>query len=202
MVKIQGFDEYPYLQLFEGDVESITSVVRDTIPAWMRPVVWEIGCWGGATTLLLMELLKPTSLNCVDTFDGRGSILQDAAKGRDIMALLRENLSHFDCPANIYLADSKVFCQFVADESADVIFVDGDHRYEGVLADIRGWYPKLKPSGVIMGHDFDGKTYDEDLVNKDNDNGYHHGVVKAVLGQFPGVQNNGRVWYHVKNDQG
>lgn len=36
---------------------------------------------------------------------------------------------------------------------ADVLFIDGDHTYEGCMADIENWYPKLLPGGQMLFHD-------------------------------------------------
>jgi hypothetical protein len=51
----------------------------------------------------------------------------------------------------------------------DFVYIDGNHSYRAVAEDIRAWWPKIRPGGVLGGHDF----Y----------NGYaraHDGVVKAV----------------------
>jgi SAM-dependent methyltransferase len=40
------------------------------------------------------------------------------------------------------------------DGSLDLVFLDADHRREFVLADIAAWWPKLKPGGVLCGHDY------------------------------------------------
>lgn len=40
------------------------------------------------------------------------------------------------------------------DESIDCIFIDGDHRYEAVIADLSAWFPKLKPGCLIIGDDY------------------------------------------------
>jgi len=37
---------------------------------------------------------------------------------------------------------------------ADLIFIDGDHRYCGVTADIPAALLLLKPGGVLCGHDY------------------------------------------------
>lgn len=44
--------------------------------------------------------------------------------------------------------------QDFADESLDCIFIDGNHRYEQVLADLKQWYPKLKRGGTMAGDDY------------------------------------------------
>jgi glycosyltransferase involved in cell wall biosynthesis len=43
----------------------------------------------------------------------------------------------------------------VADESLDFIFLDGDHTAGAVAADVRAWWPKLKPGGMLSGHDWE-----------------------------------------------
>jgi hypothetical protein len=40
------------------------------------------------------------------------------------------------------------------DKSLDFVFIDGDHRYECVKADIEAWLPKVKPGGILAGHDY------------------------------------------------
>jgi predicted O-methyltransferase YrrM len=39
------------------------------------------------------------------------------------------------------------------DEWFDAVFVDGDHRYEAVLQDLRAWWPKVRGGGAILGDD-------------------------------------------------
>jgi hypothetical protein len=40
------------------------------------------------------------------------------------------------------------------DEIFDFIFIDGNHFYEEVRADILAWYPKVKKGGFFSGHDY------------------------------------------------
>lgn len=35
----------------------------------------------------------------------------------------------------------------------DMVFVDGDHSYEGAKRDIETWWPRLKDGGLLCGHD-------------------------------------------------
>ena len=53
-----------------------------------------------------------------------------------------------------------------------LLFVDGDHSYPGVQADIAGWTTKIVPGGVAAFHDF--KT--EPAVARK-----HAGIKRAVL---------------------
>lgn len=40
------------------------------------------------------------------------------------------------------------------DESLDWIYIDGNHSYEAVKADLAGWYPKVARGGIVAGHDY------------------------------------------------
>ena len=41
-----------------------------------------------------------------------------------------------------------------ADESLDFVYIDGNHRLEYVIWDLVEWSKKVKPGGVIAGHDY------------------------------------------------
>eukprot|EP00890_Picochlorum_soloecismus_P006229 jgi/Picsp_1/6607/NSC_03950-R1_conserved hypothetical len=42
----------------------------------------------------------------------------------------------------------------VPDESLDYIYVDARHDYCGAFEDMSAWWPKLKPGGILAGHDY------------------------------------------------
>ena len=42
----------------------------------------------------------------------------------------------------------------VQDGSLDWVYIDGNHDYGPVLADMDAWWPKIKPEGIFAGHDF------------------------------------------------
>jgi len=47
---------------------------------------------------------------------------------------------------------------FKLDIKVDVIFIDGDHSYEGCKADIDNWYPQMAKGGVMLFHDCDATS--------------------------------------------
>jgi predicted O-methyltransferase YrrM len=40
------------------------------------------------------------------------------------------------------------------DKTFDFIWLDGDHSGEGCAVDIEAWLPKVKPGGILAGHDY------------------------------------------------
>lgn len=63
----------------------------------------------------------------------------------------------------------------------DMIFIDGDHRYEYVLKDIDKAIELVKPGGIISGHDYDMQ--------------YWEGVKRAVDEKFPTIQQEEFIWW-------
>jgi FkbM family methyltransferase len=50
--------------------------------------------------------------------------------------------------------DSVAAAAQIEDGSLDWVYIDGNHDYGPVLADMDAWWPKVKPGGVFSGHDF------------------------------------------------
>lgn len=42
----------------------------------------------------------------------------------------------------------------VADNELDLLYLDADHSYAGVMKDLEAWWPKVKTGGIVAGHDF------------------------------------------------
>ena len=56
--------------------------------------------------------------------------------------------------------------------SFDFVYLDGNHHYEFVLRDLQDFAARLKPGGLLFGHDF----FEDDFARRE-----HYGVVGAVL---------------------
>lgn len=48
--------------------------------------------------------------------------------------------------------------QAIAAASVDAVYIDANHQYASVRADIDAWLPKIRPGGYIGGHDY-GRAY-------------------------------------------
>jgi hypothetical protein len=47
-----------------------------------------------------------------------------------------------------------VASQYFDDKSVDCLFIDAGHSREAVMKDIDCWLPKMKPNGIMAGHDY------------------------------------------------
>lgn len=47
----------------------------------------------------------------------------------------------------------------VPDGSLALLYIDGDHSFEGCFADLRAWTPKVKRGGIVALHDFLNENY-------------------------------------------
>lgn len=66
------------------------------------------------------------------------------------------------------------------DHSLFFVFLDADHEYEGIRDDIAAWRNKVKPGGILSGHDYRVSAWP--------------GVAKAVDEQFSNVEHRHNSW--------
>ena len=122
----------------------------------------ELGSWLGKSAMFLGKSLKLTgkdvTLYCVDLWTGGPAHYQHVKDNyHGTMA------GHFaknvvDCGLGdiiVQIATSTLkAAHLFPDKSLKFVFVDADHSLEAVTADLEAWTPKVKPGGVIAGHDY------------------------------------------------
>jgi hypothetical protein len=50
--------------------------------------------------------------------------------------------------------DSVMAASTFLDKSLDVVYIDAEHTCDAVVRDIQAWAPKIKPGGLLCGHDY------------------------------------------------
>ncbi|CAE8637807.1 unnamed protein product [Polarella glacialis] len=82
-----------------------------------------------------------------------------------------------------------------ADGALDVVYIDADHKWWSVVSDIAAWWPKVRPGGTMMGHDFHLNAL---MEREDQPGGDTNDVPMAVIAffRFPleVVLHSGFVW--------
>lgn len=60
------------------------------------------------------------------------------------------------CPFRVHVLAmrSTVAAAWIPDGQLSFAFIDGMHTYDAVLADCRAYWPKIRPGGVLSGHDY------------------------------------------------
>lgn len=88
---------------------------------------------------------------------GKGG--KQLAAGESVYRIFLRNtfpLLPYFTPIKLPSVEASVLYQ---DASLDFVFIDGDHRYESVKADIAAWQRKIKPGGILAGHDYGHKNH-------------------------------------------
>lgn len=128
----------------------------------------EVGTDHGGYAKQLCEGIPGLKLACIDPYtaytEGNEVHTQEEVDG--IYKEAEARLAPYD--AVIVRMTSMEAVKFYEDDVLDFVFIDGNHSYNYVLEDITEWYKKVKPGGIIAGHD-----YTEDPIND-------YGVIEAV----------------------
>lgn len=165
------------------------------IPGWMdaeelewlhqkarlaREVV-EVGVWLGRSTCALLAGTAG-KVFAVDHFQGSPSDIDGdhkLAREIDLHAEALKHIGHFP-NLEILKMDSIEASKLFEPQSVDMVFIDGEHTVEAVLADLEAWEPKCR--GLLCGHDV------------------HYAGVIGALARY-GVDHRrgpGRLWYAVE----
>jgi hypothetical protein len=142
----------------------------------------EIGSWKGRSTKVLLEA-SDGLVNSIDHFkgtsekgDGWSGFLADE---QDVYGEFMKNVGHYE-NLRVHKMGSEEAVSLFEDGSLDMVFIDGDHTRKGVTRDIENYLPKIKPGGVICGHDYSPGFPD---------------VIKVVNEKFGQVGLAGTIWY-------
>jgi hypothetical protein len=137
-------------------------------------VYGEIGVFKGEFSKFLLGL-NPSKLVLFDLFDGiceSGDVDGNGVCNTN-MAHEYYNLNNIDNVLELIKGDSSTELLKFNDGYFDMLYIDGDHSYEGCKKDLNVALKKVKKGGWVMGHDYEmnmkkAKTY------------YSFGVKQAV----------------------
>ena len=119
----------------------------------------EVGSWKDMSALILASSAPSARVFCVDTFEGSQETWQEDNK-QDIFSIFRHNTKSMGFyHVNIFplVMPSHVAATIFPQDSIDMIFIDGDHRFTPFQTDLTLWEKRVKPGGIICGHDCNAK---------------------------------------------
>lgn len=68
--------------------------------------------------------------------------------------LCATNLSEYQSRYTIVRKKSPLATNDFQNESLDFVYIDANHKYSFVKADIEAWFPKVRTGGIVSGHDY------------------------------------------------
>ena len=124
-----------------------------------NPKILEIGVFKGDFLDYLVKECSAT-IDAVDLFEGitcsgneDGNNVVDCDVGKSYLELLDK---YKEVPnIKLHSSNSIGFLQSQEDNTYDIIYIDGDHSYDGVKKDLINSASKIKNGGYIMGHDYE-----------------------------------------------
>jgi len=139
---------------------------REDLPALFNQLEFtghgaEVGVQAGNFSALLRQGWKSGTIHLIDRWRFEPSY-DDVANVDDgeQEKLYRSVITRFAGQTNVVVhrLDSLQAANQFADGFFDWVYLDADHSFYGILADLSAWYPKVRLGGILAGHDyFDGQ---------------------------------------------
>ncbi len=166
----EGFDH----SAMEVDLQGwgAESLLFEQLLKLLRPrLVIEVGSWKGRSAIYMASLAHKHGVSlelvCIDTFLGSWEHWEKGAdnapvafrNGRPVLYeqflanVMKHGLEGVITPLPLDSGNAATLLAKLGVQ-ADMIYVDADHEYEGVLADIEAYWPLVRPGGVLLGDDF------------------------------------------------
>lgn len=155
--RVRGFEDLAFLfssnQLNHGvvslQIDEAALLYRLARDVERGPVA-EIGRFKGGSTLVFAAAL-PEGVE-LWSYDAHVALRADLP-GEALDAELREALDRYGLAAKVHLvvADSRTVEP--PPDTLELLFVDGDHSYEGAKADFERWSAFLRPGAHLLFHD-------------------------------------------------
>ncbi len=147
---------HPELRCFEN-----RTLINRAITFDNTPVIGEIGIFKGDYAKFLIETYRPKEMHLFDLFREAGQMGSGDVDGNHMVVTTGAELYQVvtemfsaNQAVTFHEGDSKKTVPKMPDDYFDLMYIDGDHSYEGCLADLRNSYLKVKDGGWIAGHDF------------------------------------------------
>jgi hypothetical protein len=129
----------------------------------------EVGVWRGDFSTALIEATAPRELHLIDPWRFQsGPEYSEASYGGKLASGQEDMDELFELVCRRFAADERVTVHRCtsqdgagdfADASLDWIYLDAEHWYESVRADLARWAPKVKAGGLLMGDDYGATGY-------------------------------------------
>lgn len=171
--------------LYPAELPALQSLVL-SLPA--NPLVVNIGAGAGTSGLAIMESRPDVYLVTIDItnesspfgcLEGERQVMREAGYG-DLLDVRWRQIHDDSKKVGAYWPITDL-------PDPDLVFIDGDHSYEGCKGDIEAWMPHLKVGGIMVVHDFlkEGIEADPDGPHPMPWPGVDQAVMELLIPNFP-----------------
>jgi predicted O-methyltransferase YrrM len=173
--RISGLSEESVVELLTKELPSVAVQSKDRFELWVAIAtvihashVAEVGVWRGAfAEYLLRGLPSLTSYTFIDPWrqltDWNKPLNVDQNQHELAMQMALQATAFAASKVNVLRGTTAEVSGEIADESQDLIYVDGDHTLRGITLDLTLMLAKVRPGGLLGGDDY-------------VDNPWHHGA--------------------------
>ncbi len=163
----------PMVRMAHDRLRQVVGMTRDQLPLVMRTLGYtcgaEIGVLRGAYSQVICSTIPDVKLICVDPWapyrewtEGKTKSIE-RMEGHYTRARRRLRGHHVTF---IREKSTEAVCKIPA-KSLDFVYIDGLHEFDPVMVDLILWADKVRPGGMIAGHDYSPPAW-------------HNGVMAAV----------------------
>ncbi len=104
-----------------------------------------------ALTLWMVDHWQPSKPDCDYVASGDPAANADAGEIAGWQTAAEELTAPFVNRRRIVVSDSVKAARSVAAGTFDFVFLDADHSFVARLADLRAWFPLVRPGGLVAG---------------------------------------------------
>ena len=139
------------VHLMRSDTYNVADLIADLQPGG---IIIEVGAWVGESSVLFAQHFD--HVICVDSWNDKLFI-----DGHCAADAYNEFLRRIHPYSNISYVrmDSVPAASLFASGIADKLYIDADHKYPSVKADIAAWKHVLKVGGYYCGHDYNTERF-------------------------------------------
>ena len=144
--RVKGRDTLPFtgwLKSTREDLAKLYNMLGFKVGA-------EIGVLGGRHSRLMLQNVKDLKLICIDPWVAFNRM--PANKIEKLYQRCLKRLEGYD--VEYMRMTSMEAVKKIPDRSLDFVYIDGLHEFDSIMMDLIHWADKVRPGGIIAGHDY------------------------------------------------
>ena len=172
------------------------NIYREELYKQFSGIGAEVGVFRGLNAIKILNA-SDCYLYCIDCWKAVGR--RKAKHQGRYYRQAKSNLNPYLDRCKIIRKYSMQAVEDFRDESLDFVYIDANHSFDFVMMDIIKWSKKVRPGGIVSGHDY-YKSRREGVVTAVNAYVKEHNIKELFLtkGGRKGKEMKARSWFWIK----